>query len=550
MIKTTYWKEFIPKSWTCLKQGYTNSVFLNDLFAGIAIGIISLPLTMAFAIGSGLSPEKGLFTGIVAGFIISLLGGSRVQIGGPTGAFMVIVYSVVERHGYEGLAMATFMAGFMILALGLLRAGVLLKFIPYPVTVGFTSGIALTLFSNQIKDFLGLPIAKMPVDFLSKWTAYFSHLPGLNPWALALGGLSLLLIAALRVLLPKIPAPLAAVFLASFIVEAFQIPVATIWTRFGDLPTSLPLPSLGFLDMNKIGLLFPDACSIALLGSIESLLSAVVADGMTGHRHRSNVELLAQGLGNLGSVIFGGIPATGAIARTAANIKFGAKTPLAGMTHAITLLALITFFAPWAAMIPLPALAAVLMFVAWNMSEIDHVRSLLKAPRADLLIFAATFGLTVLVDLTVAFQGGLVLSALFFMKNLTSTTSIKTLRAVLKEEQKAVSEESDALIDAPLQEGFLVFEIDGPLFFGNAYVLQDLLQSTIPLPQSFEIRFDKVPLIDASGLHSLETFCSQCEKKGIGVRLTGLRPALRDLLQTSGLSLVKNTGLSALEASS
>lgn len=534
-------EEFTPKSWICFKEGYSSHFFGSDLLAGITIGIISLPLAMAFAIASGVPPEKGLFTGIVAGFLISLLGGSRVQIGGPTGAFVVIVFSIVERHGYEGLALATIMGGILMILMAFLRAGVLLKFIPFSVMTGLTAGIALSLFSSQMKDFFGLPIGKLPADFLHKWEAYFNHSAFWNPWAVAIGFSSLALIFIMRFYFPRLPGAIFAVVLSTAFVYFFDIPVSTIFSTYGAIPTSLPSPSLPFFSWDHIQLMFPDAITIAILGSIESLLSAVIADGMTGHRHKSNTELFAQGLANIGSIIFGGIPATGAIARTTANIKLGARTPLAGCIHAITLFCLMAIFAPLAAMIPLPTLAGVLIFVAWNMSEIPHVISISKGPKSDFFILLITFLLTVLIDLTVAVQVGVVLAAILFLKKMTDKTSVKICELIVKEEAAKSTPDSDFIIKEDVPEEVTIFEINGPLFYGVAYSLNELLRQLKPLPKIIIVRMHKVSLIDASGLHALEEFAKTCQKNKIILFVSGVKVDQRALLHKTGLEKLLGT---------
>lgn len=510
-------------------------MFSGDLLAGISVGIISLPLTMAFAIASGLTPERGLFTGIVAGFLISLLGGSRVQIGGPTGAFVVIVYSVVQRHGYDGLALATLLAGAMMVFLALVRAGVLLKFIPYSVTIGFTAGIALTIFSSQVKDLFGLSIDQVPADFVEKWASYIQHAWTWNPWALMIGIVCTASIFFLRAYYPKVPGPIIAVLLSTIAVAVFQIPVETIETKFGEIPRLLPAPSLPSFSLEKLQAVFPDAITIALLGAIESLLSAVVADGMTGHRHRSNTELFAQGLANIGSIIFGGIPATGAIARTSANIKLGAKTPLAGMLHAVTLLMLMVFFAPYAAKIPLPTLAGVLIFIAWNMSEIENIGAIFRGPKSDILVLIATFSLTVLIDLTVALQAGVLLAAILFLKNVSNSTSVKACQILIAEEEKPTAQDSELLFRKDIPEQVSVFEVDGPLFFGSAYALNEQLYQLHPHPQVFILRLHKVPLIDATGIYAIKDCAKKCRQQGIQFYLSGVSGEKRTMLKKAGV---------------
>lgn len=529
------YREFVPKTVTCLKEGYSRSLFFNDLIAGLTVGVIALPLAMAFAIGSGLSPEKGLFTAIIAGFLISLLGGSRVQIGGPTGAFVVIVLSVVQRHGYEGLAIATLMAGVMMILMGLARMGVLLKFIPYPVTTGFTTGIALVIFSSQIKDCFELSIHQMPSGFWEKWTLYFEHAHTCNPTAIIFALGTLASIFLLRKFFPKIPGVILAVLGATALAHYFQFPLETIHSKFGGIPKSLPEPSFPVITYDKIQLLFPDAIAIALLGAIESLLSAVIADGMTGHKHRSNGELVAQGIANIGSILFGGIPATGAIARTTANINMGAKTPFAGMIHAVTLGLLMFFLAPWAAQIPLAVLAAVLIFIAWNMSDLPHFIQILKGPPSDAIVLVITFLLTVLIDLTVAVQVGVILAALLFVKRMTDSTTVKICQTLIKEEEHPDLKDSDVILRKDVPSDVQVYEINGPFFFGVADQLNEELRELREKPKVFILRMRKVPLIDATGLHAIEEFQKKCRQKGIVFLISGLRGPVKTLFKKQGL---------------
>lgn len=524
-----YLAEFTPKAWTCLQEGYSLAYFKNDLIAGVTVGVISLPLVMAFAIASGVSPEKGLFTGIVAGLLISLLGGSRVQIGGPTGAFVVVVYGVIERHGYEGLALATLIAGGMMIVLALIRAGILLRFIPYSVTVGFTAGIAATIFSSQIKDFFGLPMMNVPADFIGKWVAYFHYFPHLNVLALGIGATCLVLIFSLRALFPRFPGTIVSIALTAGIVYIFDLPVETIGAKFGSIPNMLPMPNLPHFSWGQLEAIFPDAITIALLGSIESLLSAVVADGMTGHRHRSNTEVFAQGIANIGSVIFGGIPATGAIARTSANISLGAKTPFAGAIHAATIFFLMVFCAPLAALIPMPSLGAVLIFVAWNMSELPHIISISKGPKGDILVFLTAFFLTLFVDLTVAVEAGVLLAGILFLKNMSDTSALRAYKWLVDRENSPFKND-DLILQEDVPEGISVFEFDGPLFFGSTYALNEWMSQQPLLPRLFILRLGKVPLIDASGVHALKEFAKACNKKGIVLYLADIKAAHLRLL--------------------
>lgn len=530
-------REYIPKSFICWKEGYSLDMFWKDLIAGITVGVISLPLAIAIAIGSGVEPEQGLYTAIVAGFLISLLGGSRVQIGGPTGAFIVIVYSVVQRWGYEGLAIATLMAGIMMILMGLVRFGILLKFVPYSVIVGFTAGIALSILSSQVKDFLGMDIDKVPADFIQKWKAYFTCCHTWNPSAFAIGSLSLWTMFFLRSKYPRIPGVITAVIFTTALVYIFQLPVETIYSKFGPLPSTLPTPSLPHISFQAIQQLFPDAITIALLGGIESLLSAVVADGMIGSKHRSNCELVAQGLANIGSVIFQGIPATGALARTSANIKLGAKTPVAGMVHAITVLLLILLFAPFAQAIPLPTLSAVLVFIAWNMLELDQVHSILQGKFSDALVLVTTFLLTVLIDLTVAVQVGVLLSALLFMKHMADSTMVQTCRHVIKEnlDEHPELHDSDVIFRKDVPDKTSIFEITGPFFFGVTEQLNEAFRQMDKDANIFILRMRKVPIIDASGVHALKQFKKKCSQKGIRFLISGLREPLKRMLDRTGV---------------
>jgi SulP family sulfate permease len=526
-------ESYLPKSVVCVREGYGRKFLLNDLLAGLTVGVIALPLAMALAIASGVGPERGLYTAIVAGFLISALGGSRVQIGGPTGAFVVIVLAIVTRHGYDGLVIATLMAGVILIGMGLAKLGAAIKFIPYPVTTGFTSGIALLIFSSQVKDFLGLSIERVPGDFLPKWWAYVQASPSTSTASLALGGGALVTIVLLRKFAPRVPGPLVAVLLGSAIAAGFGMHVETIGSRFGGIPRTLPMPGLPDLPafasvgafLAKARDLIPEATTIALLAGIESLLSAVVADGMIGARHRSNCELVAQGIANIASVFFGGIPATGAIARTAANVKSGGKTPLAGMIHAVTLLLFMLLLAPYARLIPLTVLAAVLMVVAWNMAELDHFKTLFKAPRGDVLVLLTTFGLTVLADLTIAVGVGMVLAAMLFMNRMTQVTNVGNLR---DEVDDAPADEFPDLHDPAgiasrdVPAGVEVFEINGPFFFGVADRLKDTLREFAKPPKVFVLRMRHVPAIDATGMHALEEFWLKCRKQGTTLLLSGV----------------------------
>ncbi len=528
---------FAPKSLVVLREGYPRSSFLPDLIAGTTVAVVALPLAMAFAIASGVGPEKGLYTAIVAGILISLLGGSRFQIGGPTGAFVVIVFDIVMRHGYEGLAIATLMAGALLIVMGLLRFGAIIKYIPYPVITGFTTGIALIIFTSQVKDFLGLSIENLPAEFLPKWGSYFHAIDQTNLYSVVLALASIAIIVGAKRYFPKIPGPILAVVAGALIVALLGIPVETVESRFGALPHTLPSPALPTFDFELLKTLIPDALTIALLAAIESLLSAVVADGMTGRSHKSDTELIAQGAANIGSVFFGGIPATGAIARTVTNIKSGAHTPLAGIIHGIMITLFMFLFAEWIVKVPMAVMAAILMVVAWNMSEMPHFLHILRGHRSDAMVLATTFLLTVLVDLTVAVQVGVVLASLLFIKRIIEVTRIQNSRLKLAgfdAESEENLDDPDMITKKNVPEGIEVYEIDGPFFFGVADSLKRILETLGYSPKIFILRMRKVPVIDATGLHALEEFYMRCKKQNIHFILSGVNPNLEHLLKKSG----------------
>lgn len=510
---------FTPKSIICLRE-YNRETFTKDLFAGITVGVVALPLAMAFAIASGLPPERGLFTAVVAGFLISALGGSRVQIGGPTGAFVILVGTVAAQYGYNGLVIATILAGALLIVMGLARFGAMIKFIPYPVVTGFTAGIAVVIFSTQIRDFFGLKLDDVPIEFFEKWALYFRNLDTVNFYAFGIGLGTILLILLLRRISPRIPGMLVTLIVAAVVTSFWNLPIETIGSRFGDLPRVLPAPSFPTLDWNTIRELISPAFTIALLAGIESLLSATVADGMMGTRHKSNMELIAQGTANIGSAIFGGIPATGAIARTATNVKSGGRTPMAGIIHAVTLLVIMIAFAPQAKYIPLAALSGILMIVAYNMSEIDQFRSLLRAPRSDVVVLLSTFALTVIIDLTIAVQVGVVMAALLFIRRMSEVASVGV---VTREFQDAEDKpDPNAIGKRRVPPGVEVFEINGPFFFGAAETFRDTLRALRTKPKVLIVRMRQVPVIDATGLHLLEELHSQCRRDGTKVVFSGV----------------------------
>lgn len=508
-----------PKLFTTLK-GYTKQQFISDATAGIIVGIVALPLAIAFGIASGVTPEKGIITAIVAGFIISFLGGSRVQIGGPTGAFIIIVYGIIQQYGTTGLAIATIMAGFILIFMGLAKFGSLIKFIPYPVVVGFTSGIALLIFSTQIKDFFGLQIGKIPSEFHEKWIIYFQNFGTINFYVLGISLLALLIMIFWPKVTHKIPGSLIAIIITTIIVQYFSLPVDTIGSRFGEIPSNLPSPSLLEFHLSDIKNLIAPATTIAILAAIESLLSAVVADGMIGGKHRSNMELIAQGVANIASPLFGGIPATGAIARTATNIKNGGRTPVAGIIHSITLLLIMLFFGSYAKLIPMATLAAILVIVSYNMSEWHAFKSLLKSPRSDVIVLLTTFFLTVIFDLTIAIEIGMILAVLLFMKRMAEVSNISIITKELEDEEEGIDPNSIEKRIVP--EGVEVFEINGPFFFGAATKFKEQLKIVENPPKILIIRMRNVPAIDATGLQILRELYNDSRKNGTHIILSGV----------------------------
>lgn len=521
--------EFTPKLFSILKKGYTKEQFGSDLMAGVVVGIVALPLAIAFAIASGVSPEKGLITAIIAGIIISVFGGSRVQIGGPTGAFIVIVYAIVQDHGVTGLTIATFMAGFMIIGLGLARLGNYLKFIPYPLIVGFTSGIALIIFSSQINDFLGLSIEDVPADFIEKWGVHFNNIHNINWIAFALALSTVIITLNFRRITTLIPGSIVTIVLGTLVVYFFDLPVDTIESKYGDIPNHISMPTIPKMDFNTIQSLIQPAIAIALLGSIESLLSAVVSDGMTGSKHRSNMELVAQGTANVFSGLFGGIPATGAIARTATNVKNGAKTPVAGVIHAIVLLLVMLVFAPVVKLIPLPVLAGILVVVAWHMGEWQHFVSQLKNNRLDVAVLLSTFILTVFFDLILAIEIGMILSSFIFMKRMSEATSIKDAATAFK-----FSNDNEELLFEeelpPMPKGVVLYEINGPLFFGASQKFQEILTDFNEQPAVLILRMRNVPFIDATGVNRLRETCRQLRARGTTILISGANSTVREEL--------------------
>lgn len=524
-----------PKLFSVMKQ-YNRKQFINDVIAGLIVAIIALPLSIALAISSGVTPEKGLHTAIIGGFIIAFLGGSRVQIGGPSGTFMVIVYGIVATYGMDGLIISTIMAGGFMILFGLFRLGSYIKFIPYPITTGFTSGIALVMFTSQIKDFLGLQIEKGSPKFLDQWKSYFLHIDSINFSTLGIGLIALLILIFWPKINRRIPGALIAIVITSALVNFLKLDVETIGGRFGELSSSIPSLRIPQIDLNKISMLIAPALTIAALGSIESLLSAVVSDGMIASKHRSNMELIADGTANIFSGLFGGIPVTGAIARTVANIKNGARTPIAGMVHSITLLTIMVLFMPLAKIIPLSALAAIIIMVAYNMSEWRSFAQLLKTPKSDVAVLLVTFSLTVLVDLAKAIEVGIIMAAFLFMKRMADVSNISMHELDATDDGEETGFGSDLeLNNLEHKEQVQLYEINGPFFFGAADKFMDTLMSMNYHTKYLVIRMDNVPSIDATAIHSIKRLMNSCNHKGIRLIICGLHERPIRVLQNAGL---------------
>lgn len=527
--------DFQPKLLQALKN-YSKEKFMTDLMAGIIVGIVALPLAIAFGIASGVSPEKGLITAIIGGFIVSLLGGSSIQIGGPTGAFIVIVYGIIQNFGLEGLAIATVVAGILLVLMGALKLGTVIKFIPYPIVVGFTSGIALTIFTTQIKDLFGLTMEKVPADFISKWIEYIGAFPTFNWMAAVVGLLSIAIILITPKFSKKIPGSLVAIIVMTVVVYCLRTyagvtGIETIGDRF-TINASMPQPAPIQFDMETINLLLPSAFTIAILGAIESLLSATVADGVTGDKHNSNTELIAQGAANILVPLFGGIPVTGAIARTMTNINNGGKTPIAGIIHAIVLLLILLFLGPLTKHIPMACLAGVLVIVSYNMSQWRTFKSLMKNPKSDVSVLLVTFFLTVIFDLTIAIEIGLLIAMFLFMKRVAETThvSVTTDEIDLSDEGEIHHEEEKL----NLPKGVEVYEIEGPFFFGVANKFDDVMNRMGDKPNIRIIRMRKVPFMDSTGLHNLESLVRMSHSENIHIILSGVNDHVRSVLQKSG----------------
>lgn len=526
-------QQFTPKLITTIREGYSFAKLRADALAGLTVAIIALPLAMALGIASGASPDKGLITAVVAGFLISALGGSRLQIGGPTGAFVVVVFNIIANHGYDGLIIATLMAGIILIIAGYAKFGQMIKFIPQPVVTGFTAGIAVIIASSQVKDFLGLSIKAVPAEFLAKWQVYFNSISTLNPITLGVGLGVLAIIIGLRHYSPRLPGFLIAIILASIVVTVLQLPVDTVGSRFPNMTSGLAMPVWPDFSMVKIQEMLPSAFTIAFLAGIEALLSAVVADGMTGTRHRSNQELVGQGFANMASALFGGLPATGAIARTATNIKSGAQTPVAGILHAAFLLLFILFATDLMAFVPMAALAAILFIVAWGMSEYKHFIHLLSMPNSDRGVLLLTFGLTVFVDLTVAIGVGVTVASLLFMARMSETVQIESGHSLMPDADQLADEigQRDAL-----PNGVEVFRITGPFFFGVAGELLDTLKRVGQSPKVIILRMRLVPMLDASGVNGIAEFIAQARKSGAEVILSGMQAQPREMLSRGGIN--------------
>ncbi len=519
-----------PKIATTLR-GYTRAQFAADATAGVIVGIVALPLAIAFAIASGVTPDRGLWTAIVAGFLISALGGSRVQIGGPTGAFVVIVYGIVHQYGIDGLILATLMAGVILIAMGVLRFGGAIKFIPHPVVVGFTSGIALIIFSSQARDFLGLEMGAVPPEFVEKWVAIGQHITSVNWYAFGLASLALLITVHWPRVTTKLPSPFVALLVTTVLAHWLALPVETIGTRFGEISASVPVPHMPTLSFTQVMSLVGPAFTIALLGGVESLLSAVVADGMLGTRHRSNMELVGQGVANIASALVGGIPATGALARTATNVKSGGRTPVAGMIHALTLLVITLFAGTLAAHIPMATLAAILVVVAYNMSEWRAFVGEFRGPRSDIAVLVTTFLLTVFVDLTVAIGVGMVLASFLFMRRMSEVSGIRAISREMADAQDTRAEGDPVLRTVP--RDVQIYAINGPFFFGAADRFKDAMGEVGVRPRVLILRLRDVPVIDSTGLNALAEVLRRSRRQGTRVILAEVQPTVRGVVERS-----------------
>ena len=527
--------EFQPKLFSCLK-GYNKTTFMADLMAGIIVGIVALPLAIAFGIASGVTPEKGIITAIIAGLLISVFGGSKVQIGGPTGAFIVIVFGIIADYGMNGLIIATFMAGIFLILMGILRVGTIIKYIPYPIIVGFTSGIALTIFTTQIKDLFGMQIADVPADFVSKWVVYFQHFNTMNIWPLLIGLGSILIIVYTPKISKKLPGSLLAIILMTVVALLLKnyagvTTIETIGDRFTINP-NMPTPEVPKITWEVFTKLMSPALVIAMLGAIESLLSAAVADGVIGDKHDSNQELVGQGIANMACSLFGGIPATGAIARTMTNINNGGRTPIAGIIHALVLLLIYFFLMPLAKYIPMSCLAGILVVVSYNMSEWRSFKAILKNPKSDITVLLVTFFLTVIFDLTVAIEVGILIACLLFMRRMSEVTKVS-----VETEEIDLNADSDLPYNnehLTIPDRVEVYEINGPYFFGIANRFEEVMNDVGKHPAVRVIRMRKVPFIDSTGVHNLTNLCKKCLKKDVHIVLSGVNDKVLDVLTKAG----------------
>jgi SulP family sulfate permease len=511
----------VPKLFSTL-ESYDRAQFTSDAIAGVIVGVVALPLAIAFAIASGVTPDRGLWTAIVAGFLISALGGSRVQIGGPTGAFVVIVYAIVQKYGIDGLTVATLMAGVILVAMGLAKFGSAIKFIPHPLVIGFTSAIAVIIFSGEVKDFLGLRMGTVPAPFLAKWGAYAGAITTISPYAIGVSVVSLAIILLWPRVSRRIPGPFVALIATTVGAALLHLPVETIGSRFGDIAAGVPHPRFPHLTLDQVTSLVGPAFTIALLAAVESLLSAVVADGMIGGRHRSNMELVAQGIANIASPLFGGIPATGAIARTATNVKNGGRTPVAGMIHALTLLVITVAAGRWAAYIPMATLAAILVVVSYHMSEWRTFLAELRSPKSDVAVLLTTFLLTVLVDLTVAIGVGMVLAAFLFIRRMATVTNVSVITREIREGLSSDGGTDELMDRRAVPAGVEVYEINGPFFFGAAQSFKDAVSQVAGDPKVLILRMRNVPAMDSSGVHALLDVIRRARKSGTAVVLAGV----------------------------
>lgn len=527
-------------------KSYDKKSFISDLMAGLIVGIVALPLAIAFGIASGVSPEKGIITAIVAGFLVSFFGGSKVQIGGPTGAFIIIVYGIIQDYGIEGLTIATILAGIFLILLAVLKLGSIIKFIPYPIVVGFTSGIAVTIFTTQIQDLFGMTIADVPSGFLQRWGCYFSHLGTIDIWSTLVGVLSVVIIVRAPKFSKKIPGSLVAIVVMTIIVSILKqytsiSTIETIGDRFS-ISSQIPEAVVPKLTWTRITELVSPAITIAVLGAIESLLSATVADGVISSKHNSNTELFAQGIANIGSAIFGGIPATGAIARTMTNINNGGRTPVAGIIHAVVLLLIFLFLMPLAKFIPMATLAGVLVVVSYNMSGWRSFKSIFNNPKSDIIVLLTTFFLTVIFDLTVAIEVGLLIACFLFMKRVSETSEVK----VISDEIDLSAEGDMSTLDEHLviPEGIEVYEINGPYFFGAGNKFEDMMSNMRKHPKVRIIRMRKVSFVDSTGIHNLSNICEMCHKKGVTIVLSGVNPIVHESLEKAGFfNIVKKDNI-------